>query len=176
MYHQAAALGTDTWRDVFGDMTVKDNSNRCRHGIRIWNGDQPRCAFDPDGTFQHDNWSCRLMDRLRSLVSPYNDPEIFPRVWSEDQNVGVISFNGSFAILSWYKERGKTEGFWVVEGSEIRPGTENDAYDVLAYNLKAAKEASDDTEGARKNFMDEFGHELPVDGFKWPRAKRTGHE
>lgn len=138
----------------------------CRHGIQIWSGDPPSCAFTEDGKFISDNWSCRLMARLRALCDNWSDKSPFPYVYSEDQNIGVISFGGNFAILSWYKSRGRTDAFWITDGHEIRPGTEQDAYDIIAFNLEETKKVMDDT---TEEWLKKFPES--ADEFKYPQKK-----
>ncbi len=95
----------------------------CRHGKKTWDGDDAHCAFTLEGKFIKDNWNCILLDKLRELGESNE-------VWSNDEHCTVIGFGAEdsrFAILSYYKHRGKTDGFWVVNSGVIREGTEADA-------------------------------------------------
>ena len=76
-------------------------------------GDDPNCAFDEWGAFQSENWQCAGLDELREAV--YDNAH-----YSEDQHLGVVPYDGGFIILSYYKNRGRTEGAWIVEESNIR--------------------------------------------------------
>lgn len=104
---------------------------KCRHWpTKKWNkvkefyGDLPACAFNDKGKFLSFNWSCYLMGRLRQFGE---------ELWHEDQNLRIIRVPDSlkYAILSYYKERGKVEGFWIVEESRMRKGTEQDAKAIV---------------------------------------------
>jgi len=111
----------------------------CRHGKQDWQGSPPLCAFDENGNFQESNWNCFLMNALRDLVNPYRD-DIFLNAecfWMDDIYRGIIyisgpesktgKLQGAFAILKWYKSRGRTDGFWILKDDKLRKGTEEDA-------------------------------------------------
>lgn len=108
----------------------------CRHGKQEWDGSPPTCAFRSDGKFNRGNWNCRLMSKLRALGDSTSwdgsRPEYSPRspgvrIWDDDNNISVIPLKSAFAILSFYKDRGRTSGFWMIDDSAIREGTEKDA-------------------------------------------------
>ncbi len=92
----------------------------------------PRCAFTPEGIFQSDNWMCAGMSVLRNRVDS--------TLRSEDQSCMIFRIPGEplFIILSFYKDRGRTEGAWLVDGDEITPLT-TDALGEFARRTKPAK-------------------------------------
>jgi hypothetical protein len=109
---------------------------KCRHGGKIGaNWSDRQCAFNEEGKFIKDNWNCALMNQLR--VEDENHGEIqYKHAYSDDQNCLIIPFdNGKFAIISFYKRRGKTEGFFVMDESIIREGTESDISEILKQEL-----------------------------------------
>lgn len=97
---------------------------KCRHGKKDWTGQDPKCAFDEDGNFLKDNWNCILLDKLR------NDAN---EIWSEDNHCAILPYSGEFIILSYYKHRGRTNGFWILSEDEIRQGTEKEAEEYLGW-------------------------------------------
>lgn len=112
----------------------------CRHGKKDWAGADPNCAFGEDGFFKQDNWSCLLMSEVRGLCSQWSDDGSGTNLWHDDSYIGVIPIqddtyesplSGRFAILTWYKSRGRTDGFWITDGYEMRVGHEGDAEEIL---------------------------------------------
>lgn len=103
------------------------------------------CGFRK-GRFKTPNWNCYLMNELR-------EASIDNAVWNEDQNLATFTYPTwllssphvakerkeiykrtyfkdlpEFGILSYYKSRGETMRFWVVNSAwEVREGTESDA-------------------------------------------------
>lgn len=87
------------------------------------NWDEPRCAF-PTGVFQSDNWNCATANALRDLVKQ--------PVWNEDQNAGLIPGVKSYhVVLGWYKNRGRTEGAWMINEGIMEPLTLEEAERVI---------------------------------------------
>jgi hypothetical protein len=68
-------------------------------------GSLRRCGFTPDGKFKTDNWNCETLNELRRIAEAnhrstrYNDVSI----------CYVPVANGGFAVLSWYKDRGRVD-------------------------------------------------------------------
>ena len=82
----------------------------------------PRCGFDWKGVFTSDNWQCAGLSILRGAGYERE-------VWSDDQHCTIVPMSDCrFIVLSYYKHRGRTEGAWVVEGSDVRPLTAGDVY------------------------------------------------
>ncbi len=73
-------------------------------------GSEPICAF-PTMVFDGNNWQCQTMNELRAAV----DHGVFAtrtsagRVYGEDCSVGVLAFDRGFVVMSWYKDRGRTD-------------------------------------------------------------------
>jgi hypothetical protein len=90
---------------------------------QTWAGDAPKCGF-PDGVFDRDNWNCATLNALRDLSGA--------PTWSEDQNAMLLPLDGSYVLLSWYKNRGRTEGAWLMSSSRIESLTLDDAERMIA--------------------------------------------
>uniref|UniRef100_A0A6M3X6K6 Uncharacterized protein n=1 Tax=viral metagenome TaxID=1070528 RepID=A0A6M3X6K6_9ZZZZ len=111
---------------------------KCKHWKKIPSccvGDLV-CAFNLNGDFDSDNWNCYLMNQLRDIAEEN-------KVWSDDQYCSIIPYGegGRFAVLYWYKSRGKTEKFWIIGWDEnqhtmIRKGTEFDALEIVNEHVK----------------------------------------
>jgi hypothetical protein len=100
---------------------------RCEEAGKPENfGQNRQCAFAeglPSTKFSGDNWNCVSMDILRKAVWER-------AVWEGDQACAVLSMPwsdddeeafGSFIILSWYKNRGRTEEAWLYEPGDKEP-------------------------------------------------------
>jgi len=88
----------------------------CKKRGKTWMGADPDCAF-MTGEFDPDNWNCATMNALRGL-------EELPqaRRWCcDDQSLLVFPLEGEFLILSWYKNRGRTDGAWTLYSDLIEP-------------------------------------------------------
>lgn len=86
---------------------------RCKARGKTWEGADPNCAFE-DGEFSSDNWNCATMNKLRDLCGD----EI--TVWNEDCNACILKTDEcGYVLLSWYKQRGRTEGAWVFCGDSM---------------------------------------------------------
>lgn len=109
---------------------------KCRHGGKIGeNWADRECAFDEQGEFLKDNWNCALMNELR-IEDEVDGKIYYEHMYSDDQHCLVFPFgNGKFALISFYKSRGKTEGFWVMEESTMRQGIESDVAEILKQEL-----------------------------------------
>jgi hypothetical protein len=122
----------------------------CRHGKQNWNGSPPYCAFNLDGTFRDDNWNCFLINKLRRFCNQHEDNySPYGTYWYDnDDCAGVIyvpfgdfigeerepnPLAGSIVILNWYKSRGCTDSFRIVQNMAVRNGTEKDVRILLKY-------------------------------------------
>ena len=112
----------------FGDLKSISARTACRHWTEIPAefGSLPECAFDVDGAFNPDNWNCHLMNQLR-------EDAIESAVWAEDDHLAVLAYPGQtkFAVLYYYKSRGRTLGFWIFETERFRQGTQTDAEEYV---------------------------------------------
>lgn len=91
-------------------------------------GSDPRCAFGEGGVFRSDNWQC-------AGLSPLRDDATMGELWNNDQNASLLRIGddtGCFIVLSYYKHRGRTEGAWLVDQSEMRPLTIADVTKYLS--------------------------------------------
>lgn len=78
---------------------------RCVKRGQTWTGDAPICAFPDKTLFTSANWNCATMNELRTYAEP-------SRCFSDDQNAGLVGYNGEFIVLYWYKNHGRTEAAW----------------------------------------------------------------
>jgi len=85
----------------------------CKERGKTWKGTDPKCAFE-NGVFDSDNFRCATMGILRDISNP---------TWCDGQYASLIPIvdEGRYVVLSWYKQRGRTEGAWVLEDTEIKP-------------------------------------------------------
>lgn len=108
---------------------------RCTTRVKDWEGDDPKCGFNDDGTFTAKNWNCATLNELREQV-------LHP-VYNEDDWVGVVAApeikhpNGSllvaYVLLRWYKSRGRTDSvLWWANDGTLLPITLEQAELVLA--------------------------------------------
>jgi hypothetical protein len=104
---------------------------KCKHGTPSPGFSEYQCAFDEQGKFIKDNWNCPLMNKLRI---EHDDNYVSYNVYSEDQHCLVIPFDGKFAIIGFYKSRGKTEAFYILKDSDMREGTASDVAEILLKN------------------------------------------
>lgn len=88
-------------------------------------GSDPKCAFDEGGVFTSNNWNCAGLADLRELAEHCE-------VWCDDQHTALIPIHdtGKFILLSYYKHRGKTEGAWLVNQTQIAPLTVQDLGEI----------------------------------------------
>lgn len=108
-----------------------------QHGEHGYYLGKPECAFSKDGKFLPNNWTCRLLDRIREYVFEFGPDK--NETWSEDDTVAILAYpdKAKFMVLSYYKHRGRVSGFWIIENYKIRSGKESDAIEFL--ELKEAK-------------------------------------
>ncbi len=87
---------------------------RCLERGQTWEGSSPKCAFDENGNFLENNWNCATLNALREMGEE-------GRVWCDEQNMTIIQrYDVGHGILSWYKNRGKTDDFrngWFEKGT-----------------------------------------------------------
>lgn len=72
--------------------------------------------------------------RVRSprCLPPLREAGVDREVWSDDQHCTVVSLNGArFVVLSYYKNRGRTEGAWIIDGHVARVLTTLDVQHFL---------------------------------------------
>jgi hypothetical protein len=97
---------------------------RCKQRGKTWNGGDPKCAF-VTGVFDPGNWMCATMNALRDAVGENY-------VWNDDQKAAVLAADeGTFIALSWYKDRGRTEGAWLIDEGKCYPLGLSDAEKYL---------------------------------------------
>lgn len=80
-----------------------------------------RCGFDKDDVFQSNNWNCLTLTSLRESA---HIAEVVS--FKDDQAASALPNyardDGSFLILGWYKDRGRTEFAGLLhESSRVQP-------------------------------------------------------
>ena len=112
------------------------------------------CAF-PDGVFDGDNWSCRTMADLRTLVEEYYEerprwPAWMMRDDTRSASIGVLpipecgessmdtqsrrdAIRQGYLVMTWYKDRGRTGQAWTMwDGESPQPLNIQTAEFILA--------------------------------------------
>lgn len=93
----------------------------CKARGKTWNGDDPVCGFHPDSSFNPDNWNCATLNALRDISresASYAGGVMGQRFG--DSSVGVfcipedMEHGGTVLVLTWYKNRGRTNRAWVI--------------------------------------------------------------
>lgn len=87
---------------------------RCKERGQTWAGDAPKCGFPDRKVFVDRNWNCATLNALREYAEE-------SKFYSEDQYLAVFPWDGQFIVLSWHKNRGCTEGAWLVSSGQIEP-------------------------------------------------------
>ena len=92
-------------------------------------GSDPKCAFETE-SFSGDNWQCVTANEIRGLTEREDDHRIH-HIREENQNyatVSLLAFNllvhedekgfiqaqPTCLWVGWYKQRGRTEGMWLM--------------------------------------------------------------
>lgn len=111
---------------------------RCTERGKNWEGDDPKCAF-PHGVFTSDNWMCATALALRGVCAdlPLLDDAFAIR--DDDSSWGVINVIGielergyyKTLWLSWYKNRGRTDGILLLDDGSVDTPTLDDCERVL---------------------------------------------
>lgn len=115
-------------------------------------GSDPKCAFE-SGPFSGDNWQCVTANLVRDLTERTGDCRIH-HIREENQNYSTISLMG-FDVLpnedgqgvmnaqptclwvGWYKNRGRTEGMWLMfENTPPRQPTEEECLKIYEFYSK----------------------------------------
>lgn len=103
----------------------------CRERGKTWDGDDPKCAFPDEGSFEARNWNCAALNIVRK-ISHEDSPG---GTWAHRDDFGacsisVVSFGGSddaekagYLVLGYYKERGATGCAVVVFNGQCEPAT-----------------------------------------------------
>jgi hypothetical protein len=119
----------------------------CEKRGKDWEGDDPRCAFrrgyvDAAPVFDHNNWNCATINRLRSLVSMLGEDG----AKVSDVNVQYIDGDYRYATvnlqntesdslclwMTWYKNRGRTDKMWLLSDTGFpRVPTEDECWDIV---------------------------------------------
>ena len=111
--------------------------SRCKErGKPDYFGSDPECAF-PDGVFNSSNWQCATMNDLRDKVDECDEYLSLGSLRVNDQSAALLADDaGRYIVLSWYKNRGRTEGAWLMSETHIEPLTLKDAECFLTEQQK----------------------------------------
>lgn len=104
-----------------------NDCKRCQHRGKPENyGSNPICAFsNEERIFSPDNWSCATIDKVREIIYKRHEDKI---CYSNDNQLVVIGISevkieeesiGDFLVVGWYKQRGKTDTLYIIEGESI---------------------------------------------------------
>lgn len=107
---------------------------RCLERGKIWNGSDPKCAFET-GVFRSDNWMCATMGELRRIVDE-------KAIYNEEQYGAMIPISeyGEFLVMSWYKRRGRTDLALFIHDENYTPITIKQAEEIITKNKLNATE------------------------------------
>jgi hypothetical protein len=110
-------------QDVLGCGIMKIGKRRslmcklCKERGKTWRGDDPKCAFNRNKTLRKDldNWNCALLGGIREIANSLETDEFQNKGlrisyhWgSEEENGLMVSYEGVFLFMQWYKSRGRT--------------------------------------------------------------------
>lgn len=99
---------------------------RCIERGKIWEGSDPKCAFEKPNEFSPKNWNCATANAIRDLFpSEWECADGHPnsfKVRDDDQSSAAIHLRGieletthaEILCVVWYKEHGQTEGMWLI--------------------------------------------------------------
>jgi hypothetical protein len=127
-------------------------------------GDPRKCAFDAQGNFTSDNWSCATMDALREML-PYDGESTYGDFATRDDNsagsLGLLHIPDSaqdvlddlhgieqdelslagYLVMSWYKQRGQCGSATIIfEDEPVRPLKVDEAQAILTARQNIAKQ------------------------------------
>ncbi len=89
-----------------------------------WNGGDPKCCFNKDGSFESDNWMCGVIQHLRFVVEGVESVNV-----EIEETCKVIKHTKGFIVLTWYKEQCSTNAFFINDNT-CRPMTYNDYLEI----------------------------------------------
>lgn len=122
----------------------------CRLRGKIWNGDDPKCAFQHGKPFSAENWSCATMDFVRDLAGSYGEPlrdGVIRDYTSEGYDTyAVIRVDTDYIevenchsmYVTWYKSRSRTSALWLLgdeDDGPPRPPTEGEVLAIVKHYL-----------------------------------------
>jgi hypothetical protein len=107
----------------------------CRAEGKTWEGDDPKCAFQHGQPFSPDNWNCATVARVRALLRFEHDdhgPDGLKKDWSAEgyQSYATLRLDDWFEFgdvpihalyITWYKNRGRTGGMWLIGDEDSGP-------------------------------------------------------
>jgi hypothetical protein len=107
----------------------------CNKRGKTWRGDDPKCGFETD-VFSPENWNCASIGLLRDLADERS-------VYNEGQYCSIIPIPDTceFIVLSWYKNRGRTDYAIVMSDTGPRPLTIDVVESILNTSSNSAMDA-----------------------------------
>ena len=112
----------------------------CETRGKTWKGDDPICAFDEHGNLKKDNWNCATLSAIRKYAYSRDYDEFYRdglrisyHCCSNDEDGLMISYDGMFVFMQWYKSRGRVEHI-----SIHNKGIKNDE-EAMVYLLEIIK-------------------------------------
>jgi hypothetical protein len=108
---------------------------------KTWTGDDIKCPFQDSEEFGN-NWNCGLIIKIRQLCNiVVEDTHLnMSHQLIEEQHYvfikidGVIEILGEVLMVSWYKNRGRTDAMWLLSDVDdpVKP-TQTDLEKILKY-------------------------------------------
>ena len=113
---------------------MSQKCKECRNAAPPSNGSERRCAFE-SGVFSAENWQCETLNKLRIIEEGQFESNV---VYNDDHSAVLIAMDsekdhGLFLLLTWYKNRGKTDHALIVGANGVHPLTLEAAEETLAY-------------------------------------------
>lgn len=92
----------------------------CKERGQDWLGDAPVCSF-PKGLFSPVGWNCATANAIRDIVTvvQYIEDQHYATIPIGDVIVDERFYPGDMLWITWYKNRGRTDGMWLLEGNDL---------------------------------------------------------
>jgi hypothetical protein len=123
------------WKRDIQNPVAPELCPACKSRPKDWEGSNPKCGF-LEGVFSTENWNCATLNVLRDAIEDRNSRE-----YCGDQSCVTLPLSdcGEFLVVTWYKNRGCTEGCFVIDGAQMRKATLKDvgaAFETLEQDAR----------------------------------------
>lgn len=121
----------------------------CQTREKYWNGDNPVCSFR-NGSFNAEGWMCATSNAIRDICLKEGDARIqhhrtvgqhYATISTLDFDVLTEEYVDGYSIaqpvclwVGWYKDRGTTEGMWLMfENTPPRAPTADECVKIIEH-------------------------------------------
>lgn len=114
----------------------------CLERGKTWKGSDPVCYFDDNKR----NWNCATLGEIRDIVYEGQDlPREINYQYCDDDKFATLNIHevrdkddrwiGRCLYVAWYKNRGRTDVLWILDGSDDIPRepTEDELLSIIKY-------------------------------------------